>query len=211
MLQNLGNCADQMFLKENSQPVLEFNNRQLVTMQSKEKPSLDKWFSLYFSSGCPITTCLDEDFIVSTFYTNQDVVDSLGQEMCIAIDIALAGSCEAVVEGFYSVVGAHKKSGGQSNKSLAEGAIVDRCLPHPICCPATMKTIANIYSEGNKKHHLPKHRNQAFTDVRGRASAKFSISKIVDRIASDTPQCPHVLTEEQQFYVSICVTLCIIS
>ena len=47
--QNLGNCADQMFLKENSQPVLEFNAQQLVTMQCNEKrSSLDKWFSLHF-------------------------------------------------------------------------------------------------------------------------------------------------------------------
>ena len=88
---------------------------------------------------------------MSTFYTNQDVVDSLGQEMCIAIDVALAGSgCEAVVEGFYNVVGVHKKSGGESNKSLTECVIVDWCLPHPIRCPATMKTIANIYSKGNR-------------------------------------------------------------
>ena len=196
--QNLGSCAAQIFLKENSQPVLEFNDQQLVTMQCKEKPSLDKWFSLHFSSGTTLTARLDEEFIVSTFYTNQDVVDSLGQEMCISIDVALAGSgCEAVVEGLYSVVGAHKTSGGQSNKSLTERAIVDWCLPHPIRCPGTMKTIPNIYSEGNQKHRLPKHRIQIFTDVRGRASTKFTVSKIVDRMASDTPRCPHVLTEEQ--------------
>lgn len=196
--QNLGNCADQMFLKENNQPVLEFNDHQLVSIQCKEKPSLDKWFSLHFSSGTSITARLDEEFIVFTFYTNQEVVESLGQEMCIAIDCALAGSgCEAVVEGFYSVVGAHKKSGGQSNKSLTERAIVDWCLPHPIRCPATMQTIANIYSKGNRKHNLPKHRIQAFSDFRGRASTKFTVSKVVDRIASDTPRCPHVLTEEQ--------------
>ena len=104
---------------------------------------------------------------------------------------------EVVVEGFYSVVGAHKKSGGQSNKSLTERAIGDWCLPHPVRCPAMMKTIANIYPQGNPKHHLPKHRIQAFTDIRRRASTKFSLSKIIDQIASDTPRCPLVLTEEQ--------------
>ena len=40
--QNLGNCSDQMFLKENSQHVSEFNDQLLVTMQCEEKPSLDK-------------------------------------------------------------------------------------------------------------------------------------------------------------------------
>ena len=99
------NCADQMFLKENSQHVSEFNDQQLVTMQFKEKPSLDKWFSLHFSSESTITACLDEEFIVSTFYTNQDVVDLLGQEMCIAIDVALAGDgCEAVVKAFTALL-----------------------------------------------------------------------------------------------------------
>ena len=45
--------------------------------------------------------------------------------MCISLDIALAGSgCEAVVEGFYSVVGAHKESGGQSNIVLMQGQLL---------------------------------------------------------------------------------------
>ena len=87
--------------------MLEFNAQQLVTMRCKEN---HRWISgfLCISNPDPQSQRLDEEFIVSTFYTNQDVVDSLGQEMWIAIDVALAGSgCEAVVEGFYSVVGAH--------------------------------------------------------------------------------------------------------
>ena len=64
VLENLGNCADQMFHKENSQHVSEFNDQQLVTMPCKEKLSLDKWFSLY---------------TVFILYTNQDIVDSLSQ------------------------------------------------------------------------------------------------------------------------------------
>ena len=124
MCQGLGNCADHMFLKENHQPVVEFTNQQLLTMQCKEQPSLDKWFHLHFSSGSTVTACLDEDFTISMFYTNQEVVDSLGQEMCIAMDVALARSaCEAIVEGFYSVVSAHKKYGGQSNQSLMQRAM----------------------------------------------------------------------------------------
>jgi len=45
----------------------------------------------------------------------------VGQEFCISLDVALGGSgCEAVVEGFYSLVKAHTKAGGQSNAVLME-------------------------------------------------------------------------------------------
>lgn len=195
---NLGTCADEMFLTANHQPVTEFNDQQLVTMQCEDKPSLHEWFSLTFSSGSTVHARLNEEFITSTFYNNQEVVNSLSQEMCIAIDVAFATSgCEAIVEGFYSVVGAHKKYGGQSNQSLTQRSIVDWCLPHPIRCPETVKEIADIYTKGNRKHSLPKHRIQAFTDERGRAFSHIAVSKVVDRIASESPRCPHVLKEEQ--------------
>ena len=51
-------------------------------------------------------------------YVNEDVVKLLGKQMCIALDVALAASgCKAVVEGFYSLVHAHTKRGGQSNSA----------------------------------------------------------------------------------------------
>ena len=40
---------------------------------------------------------------------------------------------------------------------------VDWCLPHPIRCPETVKEIAQIYTEGDEKHQLKKHRAQFFT------------------------------------------------
>ena len=57
----------------------------------------------------------EENFFAS-FYNNQIVFESLGKELCISLDVALPGSgCEAVVEGFYSVVATHKKNGGRGN------------------------------------------------------------------------------------------------
>ena len=53
---------------------------------------------------------LHEENFFASFYNNQIVFESLGQELCISLDVALAGSgCEAIVEGFYCVVAAHKK------------------------------------------------------------------------------------------------------
>eukprot|EP00794_Sanderia_malayensis_P010136 gene10136-11171_t len=67
-----------------------------------------------FSSGNTVLWCFDEDFTTSTFYNNEEIYCSLGQEACLALDVALAsGGCEAIVEGFYSVVKAHTMSGGQ--------------------------------------------------------------------------------------------------
>ena len=75
--------------------------------------------------------------------------------MWIALDAALATSgCEVIVEGFYSIVSAHTKSGGQSNQSLCHRAIVDWCLPHPIHCPETVKEIAQVSTEGDEAKKL---------------------------------------------------------
>ena len=46
--------------------------------------------------------------------------------MCIVLDVALGTSgCEAVIEGFYSLVKLHKKNGEQLNETLMERSIVD--------------------------------------------------------------------------------------
>ena len=88
--------------------------------------------------------------------------------MCISLDVALAASgCEAIVEGFYSLVTAHKKSGGQSNDILIQRAIVDWSIPDPITCPKTMTEIANLYTDGNKKLGIAKHRLPQFLTIRG--------------------------------------------
>ena len=115
--------------------------------------------------------------------TNGEVVDSLGQEMCVTIDIALAGSsCEVIVESFYSVVSSQKMGGGQLNEVLVHRSIVDWCIPHPISSPNTMEQIAMLYMQGNRKHGLSKHRLPCLTDERLRAFSRYSVSKVIDRL-----------------------------
>ena len=76
------------------------------------------------------------------------------------MDVALGSSgCEAIVEGFYILVNVHKKSGGQSNDILVQRAVVDWTLPHPISRPKTMKQIERIYTDGDLKTGLKKHRS----------------------------------------------------
>eukprot|EP00794_Sanderia_malayensis_P017276 gene17276-19003_t len=133
--------------------------------------------------GRHISGRLDEDYMASTFYMNEDVVKTLGQELCIAIDVALAGNgCEAVVEGFYSVVKAHKQSGEQSNGTLMQRTIVDWGVPHPLSSPETMQAIATLYAEGNEDCGLKKHRLPLFFCGRQRAAQKYNVSKLVAEI-----------------------------
>ena len=91
---------------------------------------------------------LDEEFTTSMLYCNADIFNCLGQDACIVLDVALACSgCEAIVEGFYSVIKAHAKSGGQSNKVLVERAVVDWALPHPLACPSTIAKIGKLFKK----------------------------------------------------------------
>ena len=100
-------------------PVEFFNKDQLVKIGETDFTSLDKWFILKFASGNEVTAHINEEFMWSTRCTNDEIVDSLGQEMWVTIDIALAGSgC------FYSVVNSQKMDGGQSNEVLVHRSIV---------------------------------------------------------------------------------------
>ena len=202
MWQGLGNCSSRMFVDKNGNAVTVFDEHQLISadIYNYPTPTLDQWVSLTFSSGKTVKARIDEEFVYSAMYVNEDVVKSLGKEMCIALDVALAASgCEAVVEGFYSLINAHKKSGGQSNDVLVQRAIVDWSLPMPASCPGTMRAIASLYTQGDNSHKLPKHRLPVFVDSRERATRNYENSKVIDRIKHEPPRCPHVLNESDKY------------
>ncbi len=96
--QNLGGCASKMFIDENFQPVSEFEADQLVSMQYKDEATIDRWFMFRFANRRVIKSHINENFITYSFYVNKEVMESLGQEFCKALDVALAGSgFEAIV------------------------------------------------------------------------------------------------------------------
>ena len=71
-------------------------------------------------SSRPTKVMLNEIEVYRSIYTDETLFNSIGQEGCIAIDIALAkGGSEAVVESYYSVMKSQKKFGPQSNTTLA--------------------------------------------------------------------------------------------
>ena len=106
----LGGCAYEIFRHEDGEKIEEFQVSQLKKISVVQDCSIDKWFWLEFFSGTEVKGRICEVSLVESFYNNDVISESLGQEMCIALDVALAsGGCEAVVEGFYSIVKAHKQ------------------------------------------------------------------------------------------------------
>jgi hypothetical protein len=72
--------------------------------------------------------------------------------MCTAVDIALnKGGCEAVVEGFYSVMKAQHMGGRQSNDTLEKRAIIDWIYPTPIKCDEAIMAASRIFADGTDR------------------------------------------------------------
>ena len=95
------------------------------------------------------------------------------------MDVELGSSgCKAIVEGFYILLNVHKKSGGQSNDILVT-------LPHSISCPKTMKQIARIYTDGDPKTGLIKHRLSTLFDKREPSCKKYERSKAADKLKNE--------------------------
>ena len=134
---------------------------------------LDDFFCFTLDDGSKLTVKFLEWKLLALFYENESIYTNIGKEFCIALDVALGSSgCEAIVEGFYILVNVHKKSCGQSNDILVQRALVDWTLPHSISCPKTMKQIARIYTDGDPKTGLIKHRLSTFFDKREPACKK---------------------------------------
>ena len=129
---------------------------------------------------------LNEENIYTSFYNNPCIYKCLGKEMCIALDVALAeGGCEATQE---------KRS--QGNCVLVQRAIVDWTIPDLMSCPKTIQEIARLYTEGDVKPGLAKHRGPIYFDERERAARRHEVSKVVDWLRKETPRCPHVVNAD---------------
>jgi len=176
---NLGNCRHKWF----DCKVGSFQATQLHALTKINSNDLleDSFLFEFETSNC--TAVLNVSEVFKSFYVDEDVYLEAGQEMCIALDVALAmGGCESVVESYYSVMKAHTMSGGQSNKSLVQRTNVDWCFPMPIQCRNTIKELSGLYLDGNAEYDLPRHKIPIFLDSRGRVVYKEG-SKVLDKLA----------------------------
>lgn len=158
---------------------------------------MNKWFMLKLLSGKSVVAYLDEEFTTSMLYCDAEIFNCLGQDARIVLDVALAPSgCEAIVEGFYSAIKPHAKSGGQSNNVLMERAVVDWALPHQFACPQTITNIGKLYTSGNQKLGIRKHRSAALFDVRERAVRKYHVCKVTDWHSAEPLKCACLVKED---------------
>ena len=118
-----------LFKSIDKKETLKYVGKQkLVNVTAIDEGFLDQVFLLSYENGSSEKAMLSEKLFVEALYNDEATYKRFGQEVCIAMDVALGASgCEAIVEGFYSVVGIHLKNGGQLNDNLVKRAIVDWC------------------------------------------------------------------------------------
>ena len=185
---NKYNVLSQLFVDSKCDDIDQLKSGHLVSIIpiKEAKFMLDDFFCLTLDDGGKFTVKVLEWRLLALFWENESIYTNIGKEFCIALDVALGSSgCEAIVEGFYILVNVHKKSGGQSNDMLVQRALVDWTLPHSISCPKTMKQIARIYTDGDPKTGLIKHRLSTFFDKREPACKKYERSKAVDKLKNE--------------------------
>ena len=153
----------------------------------RQENELDDLYCFHYEDVLCVAR-FDERAAFRSFYTNEDLFESLGKEMCTALDVAngMSGS-EAVVESFYSVMKSQIQPGGMNNETLVNRTVVDWCFPNPFRCQETIKEVGKMYLDGDKEYGLSKHQVPVFVDERGRALNKYMQgSKVLDRHARET-------------------------
>ena len=170
---------------------LPASTRTLQTFTLLPNPSaLDGQFSMTFSgSDKKYQVEIDESAIIRSIYTDEDVFNMLGKELCLIVDIALAkGGLEAVVESYHSVVKSQQQPGGQSNQNLSLRAKLDWCLPNLLQSGTMVKEVSKLYIQGckdmgHKKHALPIIANEN----------PYRNSKVLDRVEDSDARLPFLL------------------
>ena len=61
-----------------------------------------------------------------------------------------------------------------------------------------MEEIGRLYTEGDKKLGIARHRLPFFSDGKGRAAMKYDISKVMDRLSMELPKYPYVIKADIQ-------------
>jgi len=150
-------------------------------------------YEFVFSDGKKSICMFNEEAFFQSFYINDSLYNEIGKELCTAVDVALAmGGCEAVVEGFYSLMKRHKQSGDISNDSLVDRTVIDWCLPIPMNCPQKLQNVQEIYFHGNVKLNLKKHHPAHHVDQRQRGLFREQ-SKVTNRLANEASKFDFLL------------------
>ena len=129
---NLGNCRALWFPPTKSVPstaVVKHRDSFTVSFVKNTLYDIDDFCEFHYGNNM-CTARFDEMSVFSSMYVNEEIYEIIGQEMCIAVDIALGMSgSEAVVESYYSVMGSQTMPGGQLNNTIVQRTNIEWCLP----------------------------------------------------------------------------------
>uniref|UniRef100_A0A7M6DPB1 Uncharacterized protein n=2 Tax=Clytia hemisphaerica TaxID=252671 RepID=A0A7M6DPB1_9CNID len=94
-----------LFTTPKGEKLKNVSQSQLVEIKPSKERDLTQLFTLTFENGISEEAIVAESKFAELLYTNEAVYTSFGKEVRIALDVALrSGGCEAIVEGFYSLV-----------------------------------------------------------------------------------------------------------
>ena len=112
--------------------------------------------------------------------------------MAIILDYAYnIGGSEAIAETFFGVMAAQKKD-NQDPETVDMRTVLSFCMPSPAQCPNAISEIATLHRLGDAKNRVRRHRCNIFYDARGRAKAKYEVSKAVDQYNSKLSGCAYI-------------------
>lgn len=133
-----------------------------------------------------------EDRLWEALYKDPSLYSLVGREGCLALDFAFnIGGSEAIAETFFRVMEAQRKD-NQSPETMDMRTLISFCMPHPIQCPEAISKIAAIFREGDLRNKVKRHRTNIFYDKRGRAAAKYKVSKALDNFALKKSGCAYI-------------------
>jgi len=153
---------------------LEIENRQLlncfikfnedfegkiVRVSRNYSHVLNDIFNFHLDNSNIITGIFDEDKLLCNIYENSAFYGSIGQEMCIVLDVMYAKcGTETIAESFYRVMESQRQSGSQSNVILELRTKLDWSLPNVTQCDQIIEAASSVFfqdGEKTKKHFNP--------------------------------------------------------
>lgn len=155
--------------------------------------SLETSFSLCLgNSEQNFNVRLDEEKLWEALYSDESMYKLVGKEGSIILDFVYnIGGSEAIAETYFKVLEAQRQD-NQNPDTIDMRTLISYVIPVPSQCPKSIKSIAEIYSQGDLKKKVKSHRTNIFTDERERASRKYVVGKAIDNFNKKRTGCPYI-------------------
>ena len=180
-----GHC--QSWFRDQENNLINLNGASITELSKVDSDSLfESMFTLKFSDGREDCYRLHEQSFYSSFYAGKNVYMIAKPHSCAILDFALSkGGPEAIAESFYCTMRAQLQTGGQGDDVLVKRTKLSWCLPSLKNCRAIIEEAGKTYIDGDDV--VKPHKVGTFFSGRSKC---YSVSKVVDRVDSDSGRCP---------------------